>query len=155
MTPAFSLIVVRGFANLNVPKFLTAKSLISRFPMDSVRASPPGYTLTIRPLPMTVINPPIGVSGFVMSRCTCIHNLRSSDSRCALHWLALLAQPLVHMTILYDLHPTPSGFGGFNVMLMRSRDPRWVPVIYLSTVLFPVAKNLPPVLLTIGVAPRS
>jgi hypothetical protein len=80
---ALSLIGVRGFANMNAPK--TLDSGIPDFPISdgSVRASPPGYSLTIRPLPMTVINPLIGVSEFVTSRCTCIRNLRSSDSRYA------------------------------------------------------------------------
>ena len=44
-------------------------------------------------------------------------------------------------------------FGDFNVMLIRSWDLRWVPVIDLSTILSPVAINLPLVLLTVGVAP--
>jgi hypothetical protein len=44
-------------------------------------------------------------------------------------------------------------FGDFNVMLIRSWDLRWVPVVDLSTILSTVAMNLPPVLLTVGVAP--
>jgi len=58
------------------------------------------------------------------------------------------------MATLYDLNQTTlRGFGDFNIKLIRSRDPRWVPVVALSTILSPVAINLPPVLLTIGVAP--
>ena len=57
-----------------------------------------------------------------------------------------------YMTLIKPLFGV---FGDFNIKLIRSRDLRWVPIVDLSTVLSPVAINLPPILLTVGVAPLT
>jgi hypothetical protein len=139
---------------MNAPKTLDSGN--PDFPISdgSVRASPPGYNLTIRPLPITVINPLIGVSEFVTSRCTCIRNLRfpicfytGSLPRFSLWstgpYYMTLIEPLIGVSAISTSSSYAHGISDGSQSLT------------CQTILSPVVIILPPVLLTVGVAPRT